>query len=254
MAAKPFAIGVRIEHPQALVDRAQYGGQAGSAKLGAADYSLVYHDKTSGRSAFSFCMCPGGVVVAAASESGGVVTNGMSFHNRDSGLANSALAVNVTTDDYDGVLGGIEFQRRYEQLAFYCGGGDYRAPVQTVGDFLSSKSGSREFLTEPSYRPGTTPADLRLCLPDFVALTMAKAIPIFGQQIKGFDHAGAVLTGVETRTSSPVRLLRGPEYGSINVAGLYPMGEGAGYAGGIMSAALDGVNTALSVVMEYSPF
>lgn len=254
MAAKAFAIGVRIEHPQDLIDRVQYGKLGGGSKLGAADYALVYHDKNSGRSAFSFCMCPGGLVVAAASELGGVVTNGMSFHNRDSGRANSALAVNVTSGDYDGVLGGIEFQRRYEQLAFTCGGGDYRAPVQTVGDFINGKSGSRNFLTEPSYQPGVTPADLRLCLPDFVVETLAKAIPIFGQQIKGFDHDGAVLTGVETRTSSPVRILRGPEYQSINIVGLYPMGEGAGYAGGIMSAALDGVNAALSVVVEYSPF
>jgi hypothetical protein len=252
MEAKPFAIGLRIEHPQALIDRAQYGSFAGHPQLGAADYSLVYHDRTTGRSAFSFCMCPGGQVVAAASEEGGVVTNGMSLYSRGSGLANSALAVNVTPADFSGVLGGVEFQRRYEKLAFVWGGGGYMAPAQTVGSFLvGSKAAS---LSKPSYLPGTVTAELRQCLPDFVAATLAKALPDFGRKIKGFDHPGAVLTGVETRTSAPVRLLRQDDRMSCNIAGIYPMGEGAGYAGGIMSAALDGMNTATAVMKIYKPF
>jgi len=254
MEAKPFAVGVRIEHPQELIDRAQYGGMAGNPKLGAADYALVYHDKPSGRTAYSFCMCPGGLVVAAASEEGGVVTNGMSLFNRGSGLANSALAVNVNTSDFQGVLGGIEFQRRYEQLAFEHGGGNYFAPVQTVGSFLAGKASGPEPLSAPSYQPGTVASDLSRCLPDFVAATLARALPDFGRRIKGFDHPGAVMTGVETRTSSPVRLLRGPNLMSRSISGLYPMGEGAGYAGGIMSAALDGMNAAAAVIQDYRPW
>lgn len=254
MEAKPFAIGVRIEHPQELIDRAQYGETAGHPNLGAADYALVYHDKSSGRTAYSFCMCPGGLVVAAASEAGGVVTNGMSHHSRASGMANSALAVTVNVTDYEGVLGGIEMQRRYEQLAFRCGGGNYHAPVQTVGDFLAGRTGGRKYLTAPSYRPGTTPADLTRCLPGYITATLARALPDFGRKIKGFDHPEAVMTGVETRTSAPVRLNRGPNHMSLNISGLYPMGEGAGYAGGIMSAALDGLNTSLAVIKQYRPF
>lgn len=255
MEAKPFAIGVRIEHPQDLIDRAQYGGLAGHARLGAADYALVFHDKASGRTAYSFCMCPGGLVVAAASEAGGVVTNGMSHYRRDTGIANSALVVNVDPADCGGgVLAGIEFQRHYERLAYEAGGGNYAAPVQTAGDLLAGKSGSGSCLAAPSYRPGTRPADLRTCLPDFVAGTLARALPDFGRKIKGFDHPEAVLTGVETRTSAPVRILRGPDFMSINTQGLYPIGEGAGYAGGIMSAALDGLNAALAVMREYRPF
>ncbi|MBP2662910.1 MAG: hypothetical protein H6Q71_858 [Firmicutes bacterium] len=252
MEAKPFAIGVRIEHPQELIDRAQYGSAAGHPKLGAADYALVYQDRAAGRTAYSFCMCPGGLVVASASEAGGVVTNGMSLFNRDSKLANSALAVTVNPADFGpNVLDGIEFQRRYERLAFALGGHNYRAPVQTVGDFLAGKSGSSKYLVKPSYRPGVTPADLTECLPDFVAATLVKALPDFGRKIRGFDHPGAVLTGVETRTSAPVRIIRGPDFTSVNTAGLYPIGEGAGYAGGIMSAALDGMNAAISFIEEY---
>lgn len=252
MEAKAFAIGVRIEHPQALIDTAQYGAAAGHPRLGAADYALVYQDRVAGRAAYSFCMCPGGLVVAASSENGGVVTNGMSLFNRDSGIANSALAVSVTPADYGfGVLDGIEFQRRYERLAFELGGSDYRAPVQTVGDFLAGKSGSDNYLVTPSYRPGVKPADLRRCLPDFVAATLIKALPCFGRKIKGFDQPGAVLTGVETRTSAPVRLLRDPHFVSTNTVGLYPVGEGAGYAGGIMSAALDGMNAATSFIRQH---
>ncbi|HWR05762.1 NAD(P)/FAD-dependent oxidoreductase [Sporomusa sp.] len=252
MEAKPFAIGVRIEHPQELIDTAQYGAAAGHPRLGAADYALVFQDKAAGRAAYSFCMCPGGLVVAAASEAGGVVTNGMSLYKRDSGLANSALAVTVNPADYGpNVLDGIEFQRRYERLAFALGGHNYTAPVQTVGDFLTGKSGSAKYLATPSYRPGVTPADLRQCLPEFVTTTLAKALPDFGRKIKGFDHASAVLTGVETRTSAPVRLVRSSDFVSINTAGLYPIGEGAGYAGGIMSAALDGMNAAISFMHVY---
>ncbi len=252
MEAKSFAVGVRIEHPQELIDRAQYGSSAGHPKLGAADYALVYQDRAVGRAAYSFCMCPGGLVVAAASEAGGVVTNGMSLFKRDSKIANSALAVTVNPADFGpSVLDGIEFQRRYERLAFALGGHNYQAPAQTVGDFLAGKSGGSKYLVTPSYQPGVTPADLRECLPDFVAATLAKALPDFGRKINGFDHPGAVLTGVETRTSAPVRIIRGQDYSSVNIAGLYPIGEGAGYAGGIMSAALDGLNAAISFIREY---
>lgn len=254
MEAKAFAIGVRIEHPQELIDQAQYGSAAGHPKLGAADYALVYQDKAAGRTAYSFCMCPGGLVVAAASEPGGVVTNGMSLYKRDSGIANSALAVTVNPADFgSGLLDGIEFQRRYERLAFALGGQNYQAPVQTVGDFLSGKSGSSRYLVQPSYRPGVTPADLQCCLPDYVAATLAKALPDFGRKIRGFDHPQAVLTGVETRTSAPVRIRRGQDFVSLNTAGLYPVGEGAGYAGGIMSAALDGLNAAIQFIQTYKP-
>ena len=252
MEAKAFAIGVRIEHPQELIDRAQYGSAAGHPKLGAADYALVYQDRAAGRTAYSFCMCPGGLVVAAASETGGVVTNGMSLFNRDSKIANSALAVTVNPADFGpNVLDGIEFQRRYERLAFALGGQNYRAPAQTVGDFLAGKSGSSKYLVKPSYRPGVTPADLSGCLPEFVTATLAKALPDFGRKIRDFDHPEALLTGVETRTSAPVRIIRGQDFASINTAGLYPIGEGAGYAGGIMSAALDGMNAAISFIKEY---
>ena len=254
MEAKPFSIGVRIEHPQELIDRAQYGGAAGHPRLGAADYALVYHDRDTGRTAYSFCMCPGGVVIGAASEAGGVVVNGMSHYSRSSGSANSALAVNVTPEDFgDGILAGVEFQRRYEKMAFELGGRSYFAPVQTVGEFLAGRSGGREFLTSPSYGPGVRSVDLSECLPDFVSGPLRRALPDFGRKIRGFDHPGAVMTGVETRTSAPLRILRGEDRQSVNVAGLYPMGEGAGYAGGIMSAALDGMNTANAIIREYKP-
>lgn len=254
MEAKPFSIGVRIEHPQELIDRAQYGKAAGHPKLGAAEYSLVYHDKAAGRTAYSFCMCPGGVVIGAASESGGVVVNGMSHYNRSSGSANSALAVNVTQDDFgNGIMDGVEFQRRYERMAFEAAERSYFAPVQTVGDFLAGCSGSREFLTQPSYGPGVKSVNLEQCLPDFVTGALRRALPDFGRKIRGFDHPGAVMTGVETRTSAPLRIMRGEKRESLNVSGLYPMGEGAGYAGGIMSAAIDGQNTANAVISEYKP-
>ncbi|MDD4601360.1 hypothetical protein SDC9_13871 [bioreactor metagenome] len=254
MEAKPFAIGVRIEHPQELIDKAQYGPSAGHSKLGRADYALVYHDKPTGRTAYSFCMCPGGLVVAAASEPGAVVTNGMSHYSRSSGIANSALVVNVNPADCGSdVLSGMGFQRTYERLAYQAGGGGYRAPAQTVGDFLNAKSGSRDFLVQPSYQPGVTPTDLHDVLPDFVTHTLAAALPDFDRKIKGFADAGAVMIGVETRTSAPVRIIRNSDFTSANTSGFYPIGEGAGYAGGIMSAALDGLNAAISIIKKYKP-
>jgi len=254
MEAKPFAIGVRIEHPQHVIDLAQYGSSAGHPSLGPADYALVYHSSVSGRTAYSFCMCPGGLVVAAASEADGVVTNGMSLYNRNSGIANSALVVNVNTEDCGpGVLSGIEFQRHYEQLAYRLGGCNYSAPVQTVQDFLAGTVNNSRFLAKPSYRPGVVAADLRGCLPNFVADTLAEALPVFQGKIKDFANGEAVMTGVETRTSAPVRILRSTVGQSVNVSGLYPIGEGAGYAGGIMSAALDGLNAAVSIIKEYRP-
>lgn len=252
MESKPFAVGVRIEHPQELIDRSQYGCPAHDLGLDAADYALVYHSPD-GRSAYSFCMCPGGQVVAAASEEGLVVTNGMSLYKRDSGIANSALVVNVTTDDVGGKpLDGIEFQRRYERLAFEKGGRNYHAPAQTVGAFLGrpeQPDGSRVY----SYRPGVTWTDLHEVLPEFVGTVLEKALPYFGRKIHGFDDDGAVMTGVETRTSAPVRLVRGDDRMALGTAGLYPAGEGAGYAGGIMSAALDGMETAIQIIGKYKP-
>ena len=254
MEAKPFSIGVRIEHPQELIDRAQFGAAAGHPALGAADYSLVFHDRQAGRTAYSFCMCPGGMVIGAASEAGSVVVNGMSHYNRASGAANSALAVNVTPDDFGaGVLAGVEFQRRYERKAFEIAGRSYFAPMQTVGGFLHGQAGVAAKLVQPSYGPGVKAVSLDECLPDFVSGTLRRALPDFGRKIRGFDHPGAVMTGVETRTSAPLRILRGDDRISLNVAGLYPMGEGAGYAGGIMSAAIDGVHAAYAVIGKYQP-
>jgi uncharacterized FAD-dependent dehydrogenase len=254
LAAKNFAIGLRIEHPQELIDQAQYGPFAGHPKLGAADYALTYQDKASGRAAYSFCMCPGGVVVAAASEQGQVVTNGMSNYQRNSGFANSALIVPVGAADFgSGTLGGIEFQRRYEKLAFALGGGSYAAPVQAVAGFLQGQSTTTPFLSEPSYTCGVRRADLNQCLPGTVAAVLKNALLDFGRKIKGFDHPQAVLTGVETRTSAPVRILRGADFQALNLTGIYPVGEGAGYAGGIMSAALDGRSAALSFLQQFKP-
>lgn len=252
MEAKPFAAGVRIEHPQELIDRSQYGEDAGNPKLHAADYALTYKDTETGRGAYSFCMCPGGQVVAAASEEGRVVTNGMSLYARDSGIANAALLVQVAAEDFKGdVLGGIALQREYEALAYRLGGGDYSAPVQTVGDFLSGRKGSTDYLVAPSYRPGVIPCDLRECLPPVIAKTLADALPFFGRKIKGFDDPGAPMTGVEMRSSAPCRIIRSRDtYESVSTQGLFPMGEGAGYAGGIMSAAVDGVNTALAFLKK----
>lgn len=252
MEKKPFAVGVRIEHDQAVIDHSQYGCDAAALGLDPADYNLTYHSPQ-GRACYSFCMCPGGEVVAAASEQGGVVTNGMSLYKRDSGKANSALVVNVTADDMagDSPLAGIEFQRRYEQLAFRAGGSDYHAPAQTVGSFLK-----RPGDTEPgvcSYRPGVTWTDLHAVLPGFVTDTLELALPYFGRRIHGFDDDGVVMTGVETRTSAAVRIVRGDDRQTVGSSGLYPVGEGAGYAGGIMSAFLDGLETAIEIIREFKP-
>ncbi len=252
MEAKAFAIGVRIEHPQGLIDKAQYGEDAGNPLLPPADYAMTYKDTATKRGAYSFCMCPGGQVVAAASEKGRVVTNGMSNYCRDSGIANSALLVNVMPQDFGGdVLNGMYFQRKYEEIAFHVAGDNYFAPVQSVGDFLLGKSGSREFLTRPTYLPGVHPADLHNCLPGFVTRTLESALPYFGRKIAGFADTDICLTGVETRSSAPCRICRDQaSFVSNNTQGLYPMGEGAGYAGGIMSAAVDGINTALAFLSK----
>lgn len=250
---KPFAVGVRIEHSQELIDRSQYGYPAAELGLDPASYALVYHSPE-GRSCYSFCMCPGGTVVAAASEAGRVVTNGMSLYRRDSGVANSAIVVNVTAEDMggDSPLAGIAFQRRYEELAFQAGGSSYCAPAQTVGSFLG-----RSPAASPSvhtYRPGVTWTDLHQVLPPFVTATLEQAIPYFGRRIHGFDSDGAVMTGVETRTSAPVRIVRGEDRMAAGTPGLYPVGEGAGYAGGIMSAFLDGLETANQIIGKYQTF
>lgn len=248
---KPFAMGVRIEHPQELIDRSQYGKDAGKYNLPSADYALTYKDKTTNRGAYSFCMCPGGQVVAATSLSGHVCTNGMSNYKRDSGIANSALLVQVSTADFDsGVLGGIALQEKIERAAFKLGGNNYFAPVQTVGDFLNGTSGSKEFLTTPTYQPGVTPTDLHSCLPRFITATLESAIPYFDTKIKGFADKGAVMTGVEARSSAPCRICRNDSFQSISLGGLYPIGEGAGYAGGIMSAAVDGMKAALAFLTK----
>ncbi len=246
--AKPFSIGFRIEHPQSWIDKARYGPSAGHKDLGAAAYSLAHHCGN-GRSVYSFCMCPGGTVVAAASEPGRVVTNGMSQYSRNERNANAGIVVGITPADYphDGPLAGIELQRRWEEAAFEAGGRTYAAPGQTVGDFLAGRPSTALGAIVPSYRPGVTPTDLSTCLPDYAIAAIREALPAFGRQIAGFDAAEAVLTGVETRTSSPVRITRGADFQSLNTRGLFPAGEGAGYAGGILSAGVDGIKVAEAV-------
>ncbi len=253
IVAKPFAIGVRIEHPQELIDRAQYGNFAGHALLGAADYALVYHTTDKLRTAYSFCMCPGGQVVAAASECGGVVVNGMSMNARASGVANSALVVNVGPEDFGSdPLSGVEFQRMYESLAFKAGGSNYYAPAQNFASFYHKEMPSINCLALPTYKPGLTPCDLDKVLPRYVSDTLREGIVDFGKKIKGYDDGGALLTGVETRTSAPVRIVRDKlSYVSVTHDLLYPCGEGAGYAGGIMSAALDGYHVARAIIKRF---
>ena len=253
MSRKPFAIGARIEHRQDWINRAQYGPAAGHPALGAADYKLAVH-LPGGRSAYTFCMCPGGQVVAAASEAGGVVVNGMSLYARDGENANSALLVNVLPEDFGGddPLAGVRFQRKWEQAAFAAGGGDYRAPAQKVGDFLNRRPSDGPGQVTPSYRPGVKWGSLEGCLPEFVTQAMREALPLLDRKLKGFSHPDAVLTGVETRSSSPVRIQRDQNCVS-NIAGLYPCGEGAGYAGGIMSAAVDGIRCAEAVINHNMP-
>ncbi|HEY0665906.1 MAG TPA: NAD(P)/FAD-dependent oxidoreductase [Gallionella sp.] len=249
---KPFSIGFRIEHPQSLIDRARYGRNAGNPQLGAADYKLVHH-ASNGRSVYSFCMCPGGTVVAATSEPGRVVTNGMSQYSRNERNANSGIVVGITPEqDFPGdVLAGVEFQRKWESRAFVLGGGDYKAPGQLVGDFLAGRPSTQFGEVLPSYTPGVLLTDLSSALPDYAIAAIREALPAFAKQIRGFDLADAVLTGVETRTSSPIRIRRNKDnYQSINTRGLYPAGEGAGYAGGILSAAVDGIEVAEAVALS----
>jgi uncharacterized FAD-dependent dehydrogenase len=246
--AKPFSLGFRIEHPQSLIDRARFGSHAGHPDLGAADYA-VSHASSNGRTVYSFCMCPGGTVVAAASEPGRVVTNGMSQYSRKERNANAGIVVGVTPEvDYPGhPLAGVELQRHFEAHAFAVGGGTYAAPGQRVGDFLAGRPSVGFGAIVPSYKPGVLPTDLSDCLPDFAIAAIREALPAFGRKIPGFDDPDAMLTGVETRTSSPVRITRGADFQSLNTAGLYPAGEGAGYAGGILSAAVDGIKVAEAV-------
>ena len=259
MEAKPFSIGFRIEHPQGVIDRARFGPGAGHPTLGAADYKLVHHARN-GRSVYSFCMCPGGTVVAATSEVNRVVTNGMSQYSRNERNANAGIVVGISPQDYrqDGKregpvnpLDGMAFQRHWESRAFELGGGDYKAPGQLVGDFLRGQASSTLGGVEPSYKPGVRLTDLgrpdSCSLPMYAIEAIREALPAFDRQIRGFLMTDAVLTGVETRTSSPLRITRGSDHQSLNVRGLYPAGEGAGYAGGIMSAGVDGIEVAESV-------
>ena len=280
MEAKPFSVGVRIEHPQSVIDRARWGRPAGHPLLGAADYKLVHH-ASNGRAVYSFCMCPGGTVVAATSEPGRVVTNGMSQYSRNERNANAGLVVGIEPRDYpldapawtaafgdtDGTryleqarrmsehgqthpLAGVVLQRRLESRAYDAGGQSYEAPGQLVGDFVAGKPSSSFGSVLPSYKPGVKLCDLSAVLPDYAVEAMREALPAFGRKIKGFDMADAVLTGVETRTSSPLRITRGDDFQSLNVRGLYPAGEGAGYAGGILSAGVDGIKVAEAVARE----
>jgi len=275
MAAKPFSVGFRIEHPQSLIDRARWGRHAGHPALGAAEYRLVHH-AGNGRSVYSFCMCPGGTVVAATSEAGRVVTNGMSQYSRNERNANAGIVVGITPQDYprditrmraalgddlpldtatlaDHPLAGIVLQRELESNAYRLGGGNYQAPGQLVGDFLAARASMTLGTVEPSYKPGVLLGDLGSALPGYAIDAIREALPVFGRKIKGFDMPDAVLTGVETRTSSPVRITRGDDFQSLNVQGLYPAGEGASYAGGILSAGVDGIRVAEAVALAILP-
>ncbi len=251
MEAKPFSVGFRIEHPQSLIDKARLGKYAGHPKLGAADYKLVYHAKN-GRSVYSFCMCPGGTVVAATSEPGRVVTNGMSQYSRNERNANSGLVVGIDPErDYPGSpLAGIELQERLESHAYVMGGSNYQAPAQLVGDFVAGRASTALGSVEPSYKPGVTLCDLAASLPAFAIEAIREALPAFERQIKGYSLHDAVLTGIETRTSSPLRITRDDSFQSLNLKGLFPAGEGAGYAGGILSAGVDGIRIAEAVARD----
>ncbi|MBU3739574.1 MAG: FAD-dependent oxidoreductase [Rhodoferax sp.] len=269
LEAKPFSIGFRIEHPQSLIDRARWGRHAGHPLLGAADYKLVHH-ASNGRSVYSFCMCPGGTVVAATSEAGRVVTNGMSQYSRNERNANAGIVVGISPADYpqdpaglqaladaaepQGApaagphpLSGLVLQRQLESTAYQLGGADYRAPGQRLGDFLAGRATQDFGSVQPSYRPGVRPTDLGGALPDYAIAAIREALPVFGRRLPGFDLPDAVLTGVETRTSSPLKITRGEDFQSLNTAGLYPAGEGASYAGGILSAGVDGIRVAEAV-------
>jgi len=250
--AKPFSIGFRIEHPQSLINKNRYGKNADSPLLGAADYKLVHHAKN-GRSVYSFCMCPGGTVVAATSEAGRVVTNGMSQYSRNERNANAGIVVGISPEqDYPGgPLAGIEFQRFWESRAFELGGGSYMAPGQLVGDFLARRPSTKLGAVLPSYTPGVHMCDLSTALPDYAIAAIREALPVFAKQLKGFDLPDAVLTAVESRTSSPIRIARNDhDLQSVNTRGLFPAGEGAGYAGGILSAAIDGIKIAEAVALS----
>ena len=248
MEAKPFSMGFRIEHPQSMIDQCRFGQSAGHKLLGAADYKLVHHCKN-GRSVYSFCMCPGGTVVAATSEEGHVVTNGMSQYSRNERNANSAIVVGISPEvDYpQHVLAGVDLQRHWERQAFLLGGEDYAAPAQLVGDFLADRPSTAFGIVQPSYTPSVKLGSLRSALPDYAIDAITEALPAFDKNIKGFAMHDALLTGVETRTSSPIRIKRNEKFQSLNTVGLYPAGEGAGYAGGILSAAIDGIKVAEAV-------
>ena len=254
MEAKPFSVGFRIEHPQSLIDRARLGKYAGHPLLGAADYKLVHHARN-GRAVYSFCMCPGGTVVAATSEPQRVVTNGMSQYSRNERNANAGIVVGIAPADYPGgveagPLAGIALQEALESHAYVLGGGTYEAPGQLVGDFIAGRASTALGSVEPSYKPGVRLTDLASALPDYAIEAMREALPAFDKQIRGFALPDAVLTGVETRTSSPLRLTRGEDYQSLNTRGLYPAGEGAGYAGGILSAGVDGIRVAEALALD----
>ncbi|MEI9886553.1 MAG: NAD(P)/FAD-dependent oxidoreductase [Rhizomicrobium sp.] len=252
LEAKPFSIGFRIEHPQSLIDRARYGRTV--KELGAAEYRLVHH-ASNGRSVYSFCMCPGGTVVAATSEEGRVATNGMSQYSRNERNANAGIVVGIRPSDYpEHVLAGVELQRKWESKAFAAGGGTYKAPGQRVGDFLAGRASTELGAVTPSYRPGVHLTDLSDCLPDYAIAAIREALPAFARQIPGFAMDDAILTGVETRTSSPVRIVRGTDFESPNTKGLYPAGEGAGFAGGILSAGVDGIKVAESVARSIAGY
>ncbi|QUS61907.1 NAD(P)/FAD-dependent oxidoreductase [Synechocystis sp. PCC 7339] len=250
--AKPFSFGFRIEHPQSLIDQCRYGSQAGHARLGSADYKLVHHCQN-GRSVYSFCMCPGGKVVAAASEPGRLVTNGMSEYARDEANANSAIVVGINPEeDYpEHPLAGIALQRFWEERAFQLGGANYQAPGQLVGDFLADQPSTKFGSVIPSYKPGVKLVNLGESLPNYAIAALREAIPAFDKKIRGFAMEDAILTGVETRTSSPIRIKRGDDFQSINTLGLYPAGEGAGYAGGILSAGIDGIKVAEAIALDF---
>ncbi len=253
LEAKPFSIGFRIEHPQGLIDRARWGKHAGHPLLGAADYKLVHH-ASNNRSVYSFCMCPGGTVVAATSEVGRVVTNGMSQYSRNERNANAGIVVGIdpAADFPGGPLAGMALQRALESNAYVLGGSNYEAPGQLVGDFIAGQPSTTFGCVLPSYTPGVKLGDLHLALPAYAIAAMREALPAFGKKIKGFDMPDAVLTGVETRTSSPVKITRGDDYQSLNVRGLYPAGEGASYAGGILSAGVDGIRVGEAVARAIS--
>jgi uncharacterized FAD-dependent dehydrogenase len=264
MEQKPFSMGVRVEHLQHMVDTAQYGNYAGHPRLGAADYKLS-HRCTDGRGVYTFCMCPGGQVVACASEQDGLVTNGMSYHSRSGENANSALLVDIRTEDFESAhpLAGIAFQRKWEQEAFRLGGGGYTAPAQLLGDFMGAEpttdaaggslgESAAQGVVTPTYRPGVRWARIEECLPDFVTAALREAIPQLGRKLRGFDAPDAVLTAVESRSSSPVRIKRDADMQS-SIGGLYPAGEGAGYAGGITSAAVDGIKAAEQIIKAFAP-